>query len=137
GRLRIWARPLPVLLRSRRHTADEVDRFDHDEDAAEGWPNHVVRDAAFLNWRYAESPRGYRLFRSTDGYVVLGHKLHRGKPIALVADLVAREPRRLLRTCLAAARAGSRALFALPWLDQRAAYLSLGFVPTHLSLHFV
>ena len=36
-----------------------------------------------------------------------------------------------------AARRGSRALFALPAADQRTTYLSLGFVPTHLSLHFM
>jgi hypothetical protein len=137
GRLRIWARPLPALLRSRRLAADEVERFDLEEDAAAGWPNHIVRDSTFLNWRYAESPRRYRLFRSSDGYAVLGHKLHRGRPIALIADLVAREPRRLLRTCLAAVRSDARALFALPSRDQRSAYLSLGFVPTHLSLHFM
>jgi hypothetical protein len=52
------------------------------------WPNHIVRSAEYLNWRYLDSPRDYVAYRSGDGYAVLGHKRHRGRPIALVADLV-------------------------------------------------
>jgi len=136
GRLRIWARPLPALLRPRAF-ANRMERFEHEGDAAAAWPNHVVRDADYLNWRYLDSPKGYVAFRSGNGYAVLGHKRHRGTPIALVADLVADDPRPLLRMCLAAARHGSRALFALPEPRHRARYLSLGFVPTPLSLHFM
>jgi GNAT superfamily N-acetyltransferase len=136
GRLRIWARPAPRVLRG-RSVADRVASFDHAGDAAASWPNHVVRDASYLNWRFCESPRGYELFRSDDGYAVLGHKVHRGRPIALVADLVADDPRPLLRACVAAARTGSRALFALPASRERPLYASLGFVPTPLSLHFM
>ena len=136
GRLRIWARPAPRVLRGRSAT-DRVASFDHAGDAAGSWPNHVVRDAAYLNWRFCESPRGYEVFRSDNGYAVLGHKVHRGRPIALVADLVADDPRPLLRACVAAARTGSRALFALPAPRERPWYASLGFVPTPLSLHFM
>jgi GNAT superfamily N-acetyltransferase len=136
GRLRIWARPAPRILR-RRLAADRVQSFDHEGDAAAAWPNHVVRDARYLNWRFFESPLGYEVFRSDGGYAVLGHKVHRGLPIALVADLVAKDVRPLLTACLAAARSGSRALFALPAQHERRAYASLGFVPTPLSLHFM
>jgi len=136
GRLRIWARPAPRVLRGRA-AADRVTSFDHDGDAASAWPNHVARDAAYLNWRFCESPKGYEVFRTDGGYAVLGHKLHRGQPIALVADLVADDVRPLLRACVSAARSGSRALFALPAPAERRAYASLGFVPTPLSLHFM
>jgi len=136
ARLRIWMRPLPRLLRP-RVGVERLDRFRHDGDAARGWPNHVVRDAPFLNWRYAESPRDYVPIRSAGGYAVLGHKRHRGRPIALVADLVAEDPRPLLRACLAAARPEAQALFALPAPDHRGTYASLGFVPTPLSLNFM
>jgi hypothetical protein len=67
---------------------------------------------------------------------VLGHKRHHGQPIALVADLVG-PVRPLLQACIAAVKPGTRALFALPGPDERAAYLSLGFVPTPMSLHFM
>jgi GNAT superfamily N-acetyltransferase len=136
GRLRIWARPAPRLRRGRL-VADRVGSFDHDGDAAAAWPNHVVRDARYLNWRFCESPKGYEVFRADRGYAVLGHKLHRGQPIALVADLVADDVRLLLRACLAATRSGARALFALPAPRERRVYASLGFAPTPLSLHFM
>jgi GNAT superfamily N-acetyltransferase len=135
GRLRIWARPLPGVLRSRGR-AEPIDRFTSDGDAAAAWPNHIVRDSEYLNWRYLDSPRGYRAFAHGGGYVVLGHKHHRGMPIALVADLVG-EPRPLLQACLAAARPGTRAVFAVPAPDHRATYAALGFVPSPLSLHFM
>jgi GNAT superfamily N-acetyltransferase len=135
GRLRIWARPLPGVLRPRSR-AEPLDRFAFASDAAASWPNHIVRDGDYLNWRYVDSPRGYRAFRHGDGYAVLGHKRHRGTPIALVADLVG-EPRQLLQACVAAARHGSRAVFAVPAPEDRAAYAALGFVPSPLSLHFI
>jgi GNAT superfamily N-acetyltransferase len=135
GRLRIWARPLPGVLRPRSR-AEPVDRFAFEGDAAASWPNHIVRDAEYLNWRYLDSPRGYLAFAHGGGYAVLGHKRHRGVPIALVADLVG-EPRPLLRACIAAARPGTRAVFAVPPPEQRAAYASLGFAPSPQSLHFM
>ncbi len=135
GQLRIWARPLPRAGGSRG--LPELRRFDVDGDAAAGWRNHVVRSAEYLNWRYLDSPKNYRAFGAGPEYAVLGHKLHRGIPIALVADLVARDPRPLLRACLAGVRRGVRLLFALPAPEQRGAYLSLGFIPTPMSLNFM
>ena len=58
GRIRVWARPFPQRFRKRLPYA-RVERFRHAGDAAKAWPNHVVRDAAYLNWRYLESPRDY------------------------------------------------------------------------------
>lgn len=138
ARYRIWARALVATGRHRREqvTGCYLERFAHAGDAAASWPDHVVRDAEYLNWRYLGSPRDYVAFASEDGYAVLGHKVHDGRPIALVADLVGR-PRPLLRACLAAVRPGTRFLFALPSPSHRAAYASLGFVPTSKTLHFV
>jgi GNAT superfamily N-acetyltransferase len=136
ARLRIWSRPAPRVLRG-RSAADRVGSFTHGGDAAAAWPNHVVRDARYLNWRFCDSPKGYEVFRTDRGYAVLGHKVHREVPIALVADLVADDVRPLLRACVGAARSGSRAVFALPAPHERRAYASLGFVPTPLSLNFM
>jgi GNAT superfamily N-acetyltransferase len=132
ARYRIWARPLPFGGKR----GDTVAEFDHHGDAAAGWPNHVVRDAEYLNWRYLDSPRDYVAFRAEGGYAVLGHKRHRGRDVALVADLVG-PARPLLRAGLAGVKPGTRLVFAVPARGQEAAYLSCGFVPTPRTLHFM
>lgn len=133
GRLRIWARP--ALGRGPEAPAGELDV---EGDAATTWPNHVVRDASYLRWRYLDSPRGYVALRSPRGYaVVWPAKRHKGHTIAILADVCApaEEVPGLLRRAARAARA--RVLFALPAPDQRRAFLAAGFVPTHLTLHVV
>ena len=132
ARIRIWARAMPF---GGKRTAP-VDEFDHAGDAASDWPDHVVRDAAYLNWRYLDSPRDYVAFRRDGGYAVLGHKRHRGRDVALVADLVG-PARPLLRACLAGVKPGTRLVFGVPARGHEAGYLACGFVPTPRSLHFV
>jgi GNAT superfamily N-acetyltransferase len=135
SKVRIWARPLPrVSLRRRR--PEQIERFDFEGDAATGWPNHIVRSAQYLNWRYLDSPRDYAAYGRGANYAVLGHKRHRGRPIALVADLVG-PVRPLLRACLAGVRPGTQALFAVPGPGEAFAYASYGFVPTPMSLDFM
>jgi GNAT superfamily N-acetyltransferase len=135
GRLRVWARAFP-RLRSRREPIARIPQFRHAGDAAKEWPNHVVRDAQYLNWRYLESPRHYEAFAMAGSYAVLGHKEHRGTALAYVADLVG-NPRPLLRACLAAVAPGARALVAIPAPEHRSTYASLGFVPSRTSLHLM
>lgn len=132
ARYRIWARALP--LGGKR--GDAVTEFDHTGDAAAGWPNHIRRDSEYLNWRYLDSPRDYTAHRAGGGYAVLGHKRHRGRNVALVADLVG-PVRRLLRACIAGVKPGTRLVFAVPARGEEAAYVSCGFVPTPRSLHFM
>jgi hypothetical protein len=129
ARYRMWARPLvPGGAEERMREPLEVKG-----DAAAGWPNHIVRDGRYLAWRYLDSPRGYESLRSKNGYVVLGRRGH----TALIADLVApgSELRRLLRRAIGCA--GGRVLIAVPAPEQRSIFLSLGFLPTHKSLHFM
>jgi GNAT superfamily N-acetyltransferase len=135
AKLRVWARPLPRVS-LRRGQADQVERFEFEGDAASGWPNHIVRNAEYLNWRYLDSPRDYVAFRAGNGYAVLGHKRHRGQPIAVVADLVG-PVRPLLKACVSAVKPGTRALFALPGRGEGPAYASCGFLPTTMSLDFM
>jgi GNAT superfamily N-acetyltransferase len=134
ARLRIWVRLFPRLRL--RHDARPIQRFEHEGDAAAGWPNHILRDADYLNWRYLDSPRDYVALQANGGYAVLGHKRHRGQPIALIADLVG-SVRPLVRACVAGVKPGTRALFALPGPGEGPAYLSAGFVPTHMTLNFM
>lgn len=135
GRVRLWARPFP-RFRSRRRPTGRIERFRHAGDAAGAWPNHIVRDAAYLNWRYIDSPRRYDAFASAGSYAVLGHKEHRGRRLAYIADLVG-EPRGLLHACLGAVEADVDAVVAIPPRGQRAAYASLGFVPTRRTLQLM
>jgi hypothetical protein len=130
---RVWARP---LLRGPAD-APPAGRFGHEGDAAAAWPSHVIRDAGYLNWRYCDSPRPYRVLRSDRGYAVVGTRTMRGRQVAYVADLAGSrgELRALLRRCVRAA--GARALLALPAPEHRLAYLSLGFAPIPWSLHFM
>jgi GNAT superfamily N-acetyltransferase len=135
GELRVWARPLPRAS-LRRGRKQPVGRFTFAGDAAAMWPNHIVRDAEYLNWRYLDSPRDYVAYENGGGYAVLGHKRHKGQPIALVADLVG-PVRPLLRACIAGVKPGTRALFALPGPGEQAAYLSCGFAPAPMTLNFM
>ncbi len=128
ARYRMWARPLVRGGRERR------DPLRPHGDAAAGWRNHVVRDATYLGWRYADSPRGYRTIATGDGHVVVGTAPDRSVPTAILADLAGR-PRPLLRQAIQAAE--GRVLVALPPPEHRSAYASLGFVPIPRSLHFM
>src|SRR5919197_865798 len=64
ARFRIWARPLPIGRGNGTPIAD----FERAGDAASAWPNHIVRDAAYLNWRYLDSPRDYIAYGVDGGY---------------------------------------------------------------------
>jgi len=135
GRIRVWARPFPRRPR-RVDPYARVQRFRHAGHAAKSWPNHDVRDAEYMNWRYIDSPRDYVAVAMGGSYAVLGHKEHRGTALAYVADLVG-PPKALLRACLAEVRPGSRALVAIPAPEHRAAYASQGFFPSHTTLHLM
>lgn len=132
ARLRIWARALPFGGKR----AAQVAEFQHEGDAASSWAGHIVRDAPYLNWRYLDSPRDYVAYGAEGGYAILGHKRHRGRDVALVADLVG-PTRPLLRACLAGVRPGTRLVFGVPARGQEPAYAACGFVPTPRSLHFM
>lgn len=162
-RLRLWARvlrPLAVLRRrgergrglrprASRGGVEPLERFDRQAEelariAAPAGTDHVVRDAAYLNWRYAESPRGYRClgaFREgrLAGFAVFGHKVHGGISAAYVADLVAPSPadaRALLRRGVDEARGGADAVVALPG-TRVGSLAAVGFVPTPQTIRLI
>jgi GNAT superfamily N-acetyltransferase len=133
AKLRIWARP---ALRWKSEPLPGP--FDFEGDAAAAWPNHVVRDSEHLTWRYARSPRGYWVLRSSNGYAaVWPRKGHRGRSIAVLADLAAPADEQHDLLVRAAHAAHAHVLFGLPAPGQRAAFLAAGFLPTHLTLDFM
>jgi GNAT superfamily N-acetyltransferase len=141
-RMRLWARPL-VPWRRRRES-ESIERFEERHEAAwravaPRWGNCLVRGAAYLNWRYADAPKPYRILESAQGYAVLGEAEHKGVRSAVVCDLVGppREARALLRRCLRAVPPGPRVAIGVPAPGQHAAYASLGFVPTPMSIRVI
>lgn len=140
-RLRVWARPL-LPVRKREHSDEPQSFTERDEEAyrraAPKLGNHFVRDVPYLTWRYAESPRGYRIVRSASGFAVVGRKRLRGILVAYVADLVAPsagETLSLLRRCARVSK-GARLLLALPNVH-RGAFAAFGFVPTPMTIRLI
>jgi hypothetical protein len=155
---RLWVRPLPRGIVSRlcgrppaqlgppRRDSDRVrrvDTFGPDQEAAyrrlaPKLLNHVERSEAFLRWRFADAPRGYRLFASPNGYAVLGRTQKAGAGVGLVLDLVAppSEVPALLRRCVRECR-GLVALLVMPTpLLPRRLLVAAGFVPTRSTFEF-
>jgi GNAT superfamily N-acetyltransferase len=127
---------------------EPLDRFG--PAAAELWrasaaANQLVRDEAFLNWRYVDTPRDYRCFAAyrgpeLAGFAVVGHTVKHGVSSGFLADLVAggeAERVALLRRCAAELAPGTDALIALVPRGQRRSFLRARFVPTHKRIRFV
>jgi GNAT superfamily N-acetyltransferase len=149
--LRLWARPIAPRASDsswREASGETLDRFDEEAEelarrAGVTWRNSFVRSAEYLNWRFADSPRPYRILAEhrggrLEGWAVVTHKRLQGHAVGVVADLVApagRVARALLRRSARSVHA--EALVALVSPAERARYLAAGFVPTHRSLRFI
>ena len=131
ARLRVWGRP----LLSQAAAPAPCERFDDPQDCAAAWPNHVVRDAEYLNWRFLDSPRGYRV-------VARRVRPRRGRPHALPGDRdggAGRLHGRLARASAARARAheGARDDRATRARASGGSSSPLGFVPAPHTLHLM
>jgi predicted N-acetyltransferase YhbS len=109
--LRVWARPAAGPSRRGR----SVDRFTPQVTTCYlgGSGDRVLRDVAWLNWRFADAPRRYTLLVD-GGYAVIGR---RGRLGVLAAS-----------GGLLAAPRGPSIAAPPPW--QRARYLRAGWLPT-------
>jgi GNAT superfamily N-acetyltransferase len=134
--LRIWVRPKRVRPRregrlrpascppfERRHAVSFPGRL------------HLVRDAEYLDWRYASSPRRYARFESSGGWAVATHAVWHGLSSAVVCDAVGKDKVALLRRCAGAADADIAV--AMPNPGEELAYLAAGFVPTPRAIRFI
>jgi GNAT superfamily N-acetyltransferase len=124
---RVWVRPpLPALGRR----ATSLTSIPAGVDELAGSANGQIADAAFLDWRYLRSPRGYRILGAFEGdrlRGLLALRPRRGR-VAVVCHALG-EVGGLLRA------AGS----ALPTIAlvppaQRGAFARAGFLPTPKSI---
>jgi GNAT superfamily N-acetyltransferase len=132
GRPRVWARPR--LRRGSTLEGEEIRGFEprHEQLDPNG-PLHLLKDAAWLDWRYRDSPRPYRLVEGKGGYAVVGIGRHGGVVAGALCELEG--GRRVLRRAVHAVRAPL--VLALPSRGRRALFASAGFVPTPWRLNLV
>jgi predicted N-acetyltransferase YhbS len=116
--LRVWAR---LRLPLRRVRARRVARFDPQVTKCykEGSGDRVLRDVAWLNWRFASGPRRYGLL-ANGGYAVVGRRGRMGVLAAAEGDLLGD----------AAADAEGPALLAAPPPWELSRYARAGYLPT-------
>ena len=89
---------------------------------------HIVRDNAYLDWRYADSPRAYASF----GDVVVTHALWHGFSSAVVCETgTGRELRRAVRAV------DADVAVALVNPGEERTYLAAGFVPSPRTIRFI
>jgi GNAT superfamily N-acetyltransferase len=121
--LRVWARLRPLRRRLDPRTRQGGPLSPQVTNCyLEGSGDRVLRDEAWLNWRFGAGPRRYRLLER-DGYAVVGR---RGR-IAFVAAV---EGDLLGDAAAAAAAVGGRALMAAPPPWEHGRYARAGYVPT-------
>lgn len=132
ARPRVWARVR--FPRRGRLRGDAIARFDARHEARDlDGPAHLLKDVSWLEWRYRDSPRPYRLVEGRGGWAVVGIGRHGGLVAGAVCELRGgvRALRRAVRTCSA------RAVFALPNPGEERLYAAAAFFPTPWRLHFV
>ena len=134
--LRIWMRPKRLRRRGegRLRVPASCPPFEP-RHAVSFDAHHIVRDPAYLNWRYAESPRDYVRLESQGGWAVATHAVWHGFSSAVVCDAVGRGKPALLRRCVAAADADIAVAMVNP--GEERAYLAAGFVPTPRTIRFI
>lgn len=96
---------------------------------------HMLRDRAYLDWRYAQSPRRYHRVDGPGGWAVVTHAVWRGYSNAVVCDAIGEGLPALLRACVRAVDS-DMAIAAVNPGEERA-YLAAGFLPTPRSLRFI
>jgi GNAT superfamily N-acetyltransferase len=134
--LRIWIRPKRLRRRGRGELRMQpgVTPFDEGR-SAPVTAHHIVRDAEYLNWRYAESPRPYVRVAADGGWAVVTHAVWQGYSSAVICDAVGRGIGPLLRRCVKAVDADLAVAMVNP--GEERAYLAAGFVPSPRTIRFI
>jgi GNAT superfamily N-acetyltransferase len=120
--LRIWVRP----KRPRPRRRGGVEPTPIEPQPRRLPAHHIVRDAEYLRWRYADSPRQYAQVRD----VIVTHALWHGLSSAVVC-----EHGRDVRRAVAAVDADIAVAMVNPGEERR--FLAAGFVPTPRTIRFI
>lgn len=120
--LRIWARP--KRLRPRREGRIDESSITSRPRALPA--HHLVRDEAYLSWRYADSPRSYAQAEE----VIVTHAIWHGLSAAVVC-----EHGRGLRRAVGLVEADVAVAMVNPGEERR--FLAAGFVPTPRTIRFI
>ena len=132
--LRIWARPKRLRRREGRFRAElACPPFAADAPAVRG--HHVVKDRAYLDWRYTSSPRRYLRVADGDSWAVVTQADWHGVSSAVVCDAFGARSPRLVRRAVRAVDADVAVAMVNP--GEERAYLAAGFVPTPRSIRFI
>lgn len=132
ARPRVWARVR--FPRRGRLRAAEIEGFSARHEVRDlAGPAHLLKDVHWLDWRYRDSPRPYRLVESKRGWAVVGIGRHGGLVAGAICELHGGlgTLRRAVRACSA------RAVFALPSRGEERLYAAAAFFPTPWRLHFI
>jgi GNAT superfamily N-acetyltransferase len=134
--LRIWIRPLRLRRRGEGALLVEAGVGPFDDQHAVGFDaHHLTRDPAYLNWRYADSPRRYVRFETGRGWAVVTSAMWHGYASAVICDAVGPDTSALVRRCVGAVDAD--VAVAMVNLGEERAYLAAGFVPTPRTIRFI
>jgi GNAT superfamily N-acetyltransferase len=134
--LRIWVRPKRLRRKGtgQLRVGPGVTPFGERHAASFG-AHHIVRDADYLNWRYADSPRPYVRFETDEGWAVVTHALWHGFSSAVICDAAGSGVASLLRRCVNAVDADLAVAMVNP--GEERAYLLAGFFPTTRTIRFI
>jgi GNAT superfamily N-acetyltransferase len=132
--LRIWVRPKRLRKRGRGalREAATVEPFS-DRHSVSYDAHHIVRDPAYLTWRYADSPRHYVRLQDVEGWAVVTHAVWHGFSSAVICEAVCGSS--LLRRCVRAVDADLAVAMVNP--GEESTYLAAGFVPTSRTIRFI
>ena len=134
--LRIWVRPKRLRKRGdgRLRVPASCPPFEPRHEASFG-AHHIVRDAAYLDWRYTQSPREYLRVDGERGWAVVTHAVWHGYSSAVVCDAVGVGLPKLLRRGIADVDADLAVAMVNP--GEERAYVAAGFFPTQRTIRFI
>ncbi len=134
--LRIWARPKRLRRTGSGSLRDTPGVAPFDERHAVTYAaHHIVRDPAYLDWRYRDSPRPYVRVESDRGWAVVTHAVWHGFSSAVICDAAGSGLPSLLRRCARAVDADLAV--AIVNRGEERTYLAAGFVPTPRAIRFI